>query len=76
MRDYVYGYNCSGRPVRLSQKYGFDLLSEADNLFDGGWNSTDKELLVHEFQITEEEAETLCEILAWFEKLESEECDE
>ena len=44
----------------------------ANNLYGGGWRSGDKALLISEYGITEEEADTLCEILAEFENDEKE----
>lgn len=45
-----------------------DFTSSAAALFDGGWRSEDKDDLIQEYDITEEEAETLCTILASYEE--------
>lgn len=44
-----------------------DYRSSAAALYDGGWRAEDKEELIAEYQITEEEAAKICEILAEFE---------
>lgn len=45
-----------------------DYESSAAALYDGGWRSEDKEDLIEEYQLTEEEANTICDILAEIEK--------
>ena len=45
-----------------------DFTSSAAALYDGGWRSEDKNDLIQEYDITEEEAETLCTILASYEE--------
>lgn len=45
-----------------------DYESSAAALYDGGWRSEDKEDLIEEYQLTEEEATNICEILAEIEK--------
>ncbi len=40
-----------------------DVYASAVALFDGGWRSTDKEPLIKEYDLTEEEAEQLTEAL-------------
>lgn len=37
-------------------------------LYDGGWRQTDKEELKREYELTEEEAERICEELKEYEK--------
>ena len=44
-----------------------DIESSAAALYDGGWRSEDKEQLISEYDLTEEEAEAICERLAAFE---------
>lgn len=44
-----------------------DFTSSAAALFDGGWRSEDKQELIQEYELTAEEAETLCTILASYE---------
>lgn len=44
-----------------------DIESSAAALYDGGWRSEDKEQLISEYDLTEEEAEAICERLATFE---------
>lgn len=45
-----------------------DYVSSAAALYDGGWRSTDKEELIEEYDLTEEEATKLCELLEEYEK--------
>lgn len=40
----------------------------AASLYDGGWRSADIAEMVEEYGLTEEEARTICEILADFEE--------
>ena len=39
-------------------------MDSAAALYDGGWRFEDKDQLVEEYELTEEETEKLCEILA------------
>lgn len=41
-----------------------DFESSAAALYDGGWRAEDKEELMAEYELTEEEATKICEILA------------
>lgn len=41
---------------------------DAAALFDGGWRSTDKEDLIAEYELTEEEANEICEELKAYEQ--------
>ena len=41
---------------------------DAASLYDGGWRSTDKEELMTEYELTEEEAEKICEFLKEYEE--------
>lgn len=41
-----------------------DYEASAAALYDGGWRSNDKEELTEEYELTEEEASKLCELLA------------
>lgn len=43
-----------------------DLTSSAAALYDGGWRSDDRDELIAEYQLTDEEADELCKILAEF----------
>jgi hypothetical protein len=45
-----------------------DFETSAAALYDGGWRSTDKEELIEEYDLTEEEATKLCELLEEYEK--------
>ena len=45
-----------------------DFTSSAVALFDGGWRSKDKQELIQEYDLTEEEAGELCAILASYEE--------
>lgn len=44
-----------------------DINSSASALHEGGWTSEDKEQLMQEYQLTEEDAEEICEELKKFE---------
>lgn len=44
-----------------------DYTSSAAALYDGGWRASDKDELMEEYELTEEEADRLCEILADYE---------
>lgn len=41
-----------------------DLSSSAAALYDGGWRAEDREELIEEYELTEEEADEICELLA------------
>ena len=41
-----------------------DFESSAAALYDGGWRAEDKEELMAEYELAEEEATKICEILA------------
>ena len=40
----------------------------AASLYDGGWRSEDKEALMAEYELTDEEAEEICEELKVYEQ--------
>jgi len=40
-----------------------DILSSAAALYDGGWRSEDREELIQEYNLTEEEVNILCDAL-------------
>lgn len=44
-----------------------DFTSSASALYDGGWRSADKLDLMSEYDLTEEEAAEICEVLATYE---------
>lgn len=44
-----------------------DFESSAAALYDGGWRAEDKEELMQEYDLTEEEAEKICTLLASYE---------
>lgn len=44
-----------------------DYRSSAAALYDGGWRAEDRDDLIEEYRLTEEEASELCEILKEFE---------
>lgn len=44
-----------------------DYRSSAAALYDGGWRAEDRDELISEYELTKEEATTICEILAEFE---------
>ena len=54
----------------------FKHISESDNaaaaLYDGGWRAEDKEELISEYGLTEEEAAEICEHLRTYEQEEGE----
>lgn len=41
-----------------------DISTSACALYDGGWRAEDRDQLIAEYQLTSEEADTLCEKLA------------
>ena len=45
-----------------------DYLASAATLYDGGWRAEDRDQLAEEYELTEEEADKLCEILSEIEK--------
>jgi hypothetical protein len=45
-----------------------DFETSAAALYDGGWRATDKEELIEEYDLTEEEASKICELLEEYEK--------
>lgn len=44
-----------------------DYRSSAAALYDGGWRAEDRDELISEYGLTEEEVSKICEILAEFE---------
>ncbi|WP_455973610.1 hypothetical protein [Acidaminococcus intestini] len=45
-----------------------ELQQAASNLYDGGWRSTDREELIKEYQLTEDEADAIVELLEQYEE--------
>lgn len=45
-----------------------DYRSSAAALYDGGWRANDRDELIAEYHLTEEEADELCKILAEYDK--------
>ena len=45
-----------------------DYESSAAALYDGGWRAEDRDQLIEEYELTEDEADKICEILASYEK--------
>lgn len=43
-----------------------DISSSAAALYDGGWRAEDRDQLISEYDLTEDEADQLCEALAEF----------
>lgn len=46
-----------------------DIESSASALYDGGWRYSDKDQLIQEYDLKEDEAAKLCEILKLYENL-------
>lgn len=44
-----------------------DIESSAAALYDGGWRSNDREELIAEYQLSEDEADAICEKLKEYE---------
>lgn len=44
----------------------YEIEQSARSLFDGGWRADDKEQLIAEYELTEQEANDICE---WLEEL-------
>lgn len=45
-----------------------ELQQAASNLYDGGWGSTDREKLIKEYQLTEDEADAIIELFEQYEE--------
>jgi hypothetical protein len=45
-----------------------DIYSSAAALYDGGWRADDRDELIAEYDLTEEEADTICEMLREYEE--------
>lgn len=45
-----------------------DYTASAAALYNGGWRVEDRDQLIEEYELTEEEADKICEILASYEK--------
>ena len=45
-----------------------DYEASAAALYDGGWKAEDKDQLIEEYKLTEEEADKICEFLEKYEK--------
>ena len=43
-----------------------ELESIAATLFDGGWTAEDRDQLISEYELTEEDADAICEMLKSF----------
>jgi hypothetical protein len=44
-----------------------DITSAAAALYDGGWRADDRDELIAEYDLTEEEADAICEMLREYE---------
>ena len=44
-----------------------DYEASAAALYDGGWKTEDREQLIEEYELTDEEADKICEILERYE---------
>ena len=55
----------------MSNSYIINYDSIALSLMDGGWTSSDREQLITEYDLTGEEADTICDTIARFETLEA-----
>lgn len=45
-----------------------DYRTSAAALYDGGWRAEDRDELIDEYNMSEEEADAICEILAEYEE--------
>lgn len=45
-----------------------DYEASAAALYDGGWKAEDRDQLIKEYELTDEEADKICEILEKYEK--------
>ena len=70
---FVDGERIARAPTLVSDHDFYEL---AGPLFDGGWRSSDKAQLIAEYDLTEEEAVRLCELLAEMDEDEQEDEDE
>lgn len=48
----------------LFMQYGYT----ASALYDGGWRAEDRDWLIDEYELTEEEADAICKLLDFYEK--------
>lgn len=48
----------------LIMKYG----DTASSLYDGGWRAEDRDWLIDEYELTEEEADAICKLFDLYEK--------
>lgn len=46
----------------LIMKYG----DTASALYDGGWRAEDRDWLIDEYELSEEEADAICKLLAYY----------
>lgn len=46
----------------LIMKYG----DTASALYDGGWRAEDRDWLIDEYELSEEEADAICNLLAYY----------
>ena len=58
------------RGMQKMQMYMEDV---ADNLYDGGWRASDRELMIGYYNLTEDEADAICELLEEYEIADREE---
>lgn len=63
----IIAHNGSGKPLRLYDLYNDEETTEAAALYDGGWRKEDAEELVAEYEMDQEHAERLCEIMKYYE---------
>lgn len=45
----------------------YDLYDDAAALFDGGWRASDRNQMISEYDLSDEQADAICEWLAAFE---------
>lgn len=63
----IIDYNGSGKPLRLYDLYTDEETTEAAALYDGGWCKDDADELVAAYDMDQEHAERLCEIMKYYE---------
>ena len=55
--------------IYIRSNHGMDNQYSAANLYDGGWRADDRDELIEEYGLTEDEADDICKELARIERM-------
>ena len=63
----LYNHRKGNEKNKLEETKMMNFEMSAANLYDGGWRAEDRDHLIEEYDLTEEEADEICEMLAEYE---------